>query len=52
MSNDHPTGVETRDLASGWQGVVHHGDGSTTKVWAPTKAAAERKAEDYLEVEA
>lgn len=43
-TGEHPAGVEVRDVASGWQGVAHHGDGSVTKVWAPTEAKAERKA--------
>jgi len=44
--SDHRSGVETRDLASGWQGVLHHGDGTVTKVWAPTEAQAEQKAQE------
>jgi len=42
---EHPRGIETRDLASGWQGILHHGDGTSTKFWAPTEAEAERKAQ-------
>jgi len=43
---EHPSGVETRDLVSGWQGVLHHGDGTATKVWAPTEDEAEQKAQE------
>jgi len=50
MSNsEHSSGVETRELMSGYQGVAHHGDGSVTKVWRPTESAAERAAEKRLE---
>ena len=45
---DHPSGVETRDVASGWQGVAHHGDGSVTKVWKPTERAARQAAAKLL----
>lgn len=43
---EHPGGIETRDLASGWAGVVHHGDGTATKVWAPTEEQAEIRAQE------
>lgn len=44
--SEHRRGVETQDLASGWQGIVHHGDGTATKTWAPTRAGARRKAQE------
>lgn len=45
----HPSGVETRNLASGWQGVAHHGDGTCTKAWAPTEDEAEREATELID---
>lgn len=46
--SEHPSGIETRDVASGWQGVVHHGDGSVTKTWGRTEAEAEQRAHEVV----
>jgi hypothetical protein len=43
-----PAHVEVRDVASGWQGVAHHGDGTATKTWKPTEDAAEAAAKRLL----
>lgn len=37
--------IETRDVASGFEGIVNHDDGTATKVWAPTEEAAREKAQ-------
>lgn len=47
--SEHRSGVETHSVASGWQGVVHHGDGTATKVWAPTPAKARQKAREVAD---
>jgi len=47
--SEHPVGVETRDVTSGFVGVVHHGDGTCTKSWGPTEAVARRRAERRVE---
>jgi len=43
---DHPTGIETRECASGWQAVLHNGDGTSVKFWGPTEQQAERRAQE------
>lgn len=46
--SEHPQEIETRDVASGWQGVVHHGDGSCTKTWGRTEREARQRATEVV----
>jgi hypothetical protein len=46
---EHPTKIETRDVASGWQGVAHHGDGTCTKTWAMTESKARARAQEVMD---
>jgi len=42
-------GIETKDLVSGWAGIVQFADGTARKVWAPTEARARAKAQEVLD---
>jgi len=48
-SGEFSTGVHVNAVASGFQGVLHHGDGTATKTWAPTVAEARRKAQEVAD---
>lgn len=39
----HDRGIETRDIASGFNAVFHRGDGTSVKVWGRTEGEAEQK---------
>lgn len=51
-NSEFEKGIETREVTSGYQGIVKHGDGRATKFWAPTEDEARAKAIDHLRDEA
>ena len=46
MSDDSEfePGLETKSLASGYEAMLKHGDGTATSFWGATEDEAERKA--------
>jgi len=43
---EHPSGIETQSVASGWVATRHHGDGTSTDYWGVTENDARRKAQE------
>lgn len=42
--SDHPSGITTRSVASGYVAHIEHGDGSSTGYWGPTEQQARDRA--------
>lgn len=48
-NNRQKRGIETRDVASGFNAVFHRGDGTAMKVWGRSERAARQKLHDRME---